>query len=228
MPVDLYIPTVDNPVWANWCLKSIMNNTNAVHVNEVKLLAKSPQTWLEKQRQALEVCTTELVMQVQDDCLIMPGNPNWIEEMARPFAVDPAIGVVACSVTAAGAPNQRVRTGHAPGFYYTTNFAPIIMLWKPAAWRDAIGDETEDFMCDQTIPLNLLTKGWKIVMCTSVAHYHEGMQTNLRVWCDNDPEKIKAWQVTAAARIKDEIPKRYPPLWCARLDASEMIPMVMP
>ena len=63
---------------------------------------------------------------------------------------------------------------------------------------------------------------WKIVMDTHVAQFHQGMQTNLRYYGGDDPD---AWIKQAGERIKDEVPKRHSAMWCARLDACEMIPM---
>lgn len=154
--------------------------------------------------------------------MVLPGNPDWLHTLTRPLFVDPHVGVVACSVTQTGIASQHVRAAIAPGYYLTTAFAPIVFAAKVGAMADAITGIPEDMFCDHEVSLNLMEKGYKIVMATQIAQYHEGMQTNLRVYGGDDPT---AWIKKAGERIKEEVPQRHPLRWCQRLDACEMTPV---
>jgi len=236
--VDVMVPTVDNPTWLQRCLLTLLRNTeglgntmpigpNPIDLGAVfnvgrkitPIILKDRKPWKDAVRDALDAVQTPLVLHVQDDCLILPGNPQWLQQMAWPFSVDPLVAVVACTVTNASNSNQSFKLALPPGYYLTTSIIPVIFLARVDRLREAMPKITDDALADQEFSLSFLEAGYKLVIATHVAHHHEGMQTNPRIYG-------ATWVQEAARRIKEEIPKRHPAGWLARLDACEMVPFV--
>ena len=237
--IDVIVPTVDAVSWRHRCLVSLARNTNPAHLGRVVVVGPEPLDcgpaaglfngklkrcetadrlpWKDAVPQGLVETDSPVVLHVQDDCLILPGNQDWLRTMLWPFTVDPTVGVVAATVSNVGNSNQSFKLSLPAPYYLTSSVVPVIFLARCEALKEATAAVTEDGFGDQEFPLALLLAGWKLVIATGVSHHHEGMQTNLRVYGTEYVETMKK-------RAKEELPKRFPKMWLARLDACEMVP----
>ena len=219
--MDVIVTTHSNPVWLARCKASLRNYLPpecTVHVES----ETEDRTWMNNILSGLDKCSGPLVFIIQDDAQLMCLRPSWMQELAKPFEDDPFVAVSCMTATQVGYPHQAVRMSFPPGPYYTSQFIPIAFMVRVEAMRWALEGVTHDMYCDHEPSLRLMMAGYKIVMNTHLPCYHEGMQTNLRVYGEGDPMKFmdEAKQSTI-----DTIRKKYPPIWIQRMESLEMIPM---
>ena len=219
--MDVIIPTNQNPLWLARCLASLRNylpEGGAVHVES----ESEHRNWLDNIRAGLGKVKTPLVFVIQDDAQLMCLRPSWMQELEKPFVDDPLVAISCMTATQCGYPHQSVRMSMPPGAYYTSMFIPIAFAARPDALLYALEGIEHDMYCDHEPSLRLLMAGYKIVMNTHLPVYHEGMQSNPRIYGGSDP---MAWMKDAAAKTIEMIRNKYPPIWIQRMEQLEMVPM---
>lgn len=219
--MDVIVTTRSNPLWLARCLASLRHclpHECGLHVeSESKELS-----WRDNLLNGIDRCSGELVFVIQDDAQLMYLRPSWMDELRRPFEVDPFVAVSCMTATSCGYPHQSVRLALPPGPYYTTQFIPIAFMARREALREAVTEMEDDTTGDHEPSLVLMMKGYKIVMNTHLPVYHEGMQTNLRVYGGDD---VKGYVDRVRSECTKRIRAKYPPIWIQRLEATEMVPM---
>ena len=217
---DVLVPTNNNPLWLARCMASLKNYYPG---GEVFVESESEaRDWLGNIKAGLKKVKTPLVFVIQDDAQLMCLRPSWLDELTKPFADDPLVAISCMTATQVGYPHQSVRLALPPGPYYTSMFIPIAFAARPDALAYAIEGIDHDMYCDHEPSLRLLMAGYKLVMNTHLPVYHEGMQSNPRIYGGSDP---KAWMDAAREDTIRTIRKKYPPIWIQRMEQLEMVPM---
>lgn len=220
--MQVIVTTHSNPLWLARCKASLRNYLPpdcTIHVeSEV-----DERSWKDNLLEGLAKCKGPLVFVIQDDAQLMCLRPSWIQELAQPFADDPLVAVSCMTATQCGYPHQSVRLALPPGPYYTSQFIPIAFMARVEQLRAAVGEMEDDLTGDHEPSLYLLTHGYKIVMNTHLPVYHEGMQTNLRVYGKDD---VSGYLDKAKAECIARIRAKYDPVWIQRMESLEMVPMV--
>jgi len=239
--LTIIIPTWKNPTWLARCLSSLAHNTRSPLVKKIIVSGPmplqvecgplpvewhhTPEDWtaLDKMRHAMRYLTSsDLVMFLQDDCLVLPGRLDWIERLVYPFTVDKFVALSSTVTNACSMPHQLIRNALVPGYYYSSAVVPICFLANRKVLLESLDLIPHDLFCDQEVALNLIERGHKIVLCTNVPIYHEGMRSSL---IQRGEEGLHAWAREAKERIKRELPNRHGAVWIQRMEEMEMVPM---
>jgi len=221
--MDVLIPTRKNPLWLARCLASLRHyypflKGECIYVES----DEQERTWLGNMLVGLDKVKGPLVFIIQDDAQLMCLRPSWRQELVQPFEDDPLVAVSCMTATACGYPHQSVRMAMSPGPYYTTMFIPIAFAARVDALREALRGIPHDMYCDHAPSLNLLMAGYRLVMNPPLPVYHEGMQSNPRIYGGSDP---KAFMDQAKADTQRYIGTTYPPVWVQHMESLSMIPM---
>lgn len=219
--MEVIVTTRSNPLWLARCKASIRNYLPqgcTVHIES----EEQERTWIGNIMAGLGKCKGPLVFVIQDDAQLMCLRPSWMQELAKPFEDDPLVAVSCMTATQCGYPHQSVRLALPPGPYYTSQFIPIAFMARVGALGEAVGVMDDDLTGDHEPSLWLMQNGYKIVMNTHLPVYHEGMQTNLRVYGGAEPMK---WIDSVGPIIRERLMAKYPATLIQRLEQTEMIPM---
>ena len=218
--IDVIVTTRDNPLWLARCLASLRHYWPVQHgASDCHVESEEPRSWISNVITGCAKAKTDLVFVIQDDAQLMCLRPSWLDELAKPFADDPLVAISCMTATQCGYPHQSVRMALPPGPYYTSQFIPIAFLARREVLAQAVGVMEDDLTGDHEPSLWLMQNGFKIVMNTHLPVYHEGMQTNLRVYGTK-------WNEEAGDKIRDRLMKKYPTALIQRLEQTEMVPMV--
>src|SRR5687768_13454474 len=199
--MDVIVTTRSNPLWLARCqasLRHYLPEGCTVHIES----DTAERTWRDNLLHGLDRCKGPLVFVIQDDAQLMCLRPSWMQELVKPFEVDPFVAVSCMTATSVGYPHQAVRMALPPGPYYTTQFIPIAFAARVDALRYAVTAMSDDITGDHEPSLVLMMAGYKIVMNTHLPVYHEGMQTNLRVYGGDD---VKGYMDRAKAECIERI-----------------------
>lgn len=220
--IEVIVTTHTNPLWLARCVASLRHYYPPDYVCHVESETQE-RTWMGNILAGLSKVQSDLVFVIQDDAQLMCLRPSWLDELAKPFADDPLVAISCMTATSVGYPHQSVRMSLPPGPYYTSQFIPIAFLARPDALRQAVNVMEDDLTGDHEPSLWLMQNGYKIVMNTHLPVYHEGMQTNLRVYGGENPNQ---WITSVRPVIQDRITKKYPASLIQRMEQMEMVPMV--
>lgn len=242
--IDVVIPTRDNEQWLQRAVTSLIRNTNPAHLGKIIVMGKKPcglgsaeryrervtvvetegSSWMENISLSETHVTTPVALYMHDDCMILPGNPDWLVPLAKAME-DPTVACVQpLSTNDSGAPQINAELCMPEGYYYTTWYCPILVLARVRPFTDAVRKMPHDIYGDTVPFLELCKEGWRVVVSTHVCQLHKGRQSNFRIHGDGkDPHE---WMKEVRAETRARMAEMYSPQWLARLDACEMIPVV--
>jgi len=197
-PVDVIIPTLDNPEYLYPCVQSLLlygpaplrlivvNNGHADVVKDISsprvTVVQAPHNlgWEGGLKAGLEHSTSKLVVFSNDDIFIPPSSTHWLRNLSSHFR-NPKVGAVGPSSNVVMG-HQNIWTGMA-AYILSLKFLIGFFVMVRRSALDAVGgiDDTLPGGDDLDLSIRLRKGGYSLLNDRSVFVYHHGFKTGQRL-----------------------------------------------